>query len=148
MARMHARKRGKSGSKRPISKLPPSWLKLTPEEVESLVVKYAKEGYPPSMIGIILRDKHGVPLIKQVTGKSIKQILEENGLKPEVPEDLANLLERARRMYIHLQKHKGDRYNRHRLQLVEAKIHRLVKYYKRIGELPPDWQPKLIYAYR
>ena len=147
MARMHARKRGKSGSKRPISKLPPSWLKLTPEEVEGLVVKYAREGYPPSMIGVLLRDRHGVPLVKQVTGKSIKQILKENGLLPEIPEDLANLLERARRMYVHLQKHKGDRYNRHRLQLVEAKIHRLVKYYKRTGELPPDWEPKLIYTY-
>lgn len=144
---MHARKRGKSGSKRPISKLPPSWLKLTPEEVEGLVVKYAREGYPPSMIGVILRDRHGVPLVKQVTGKSIKQILSENNLLSEIPEDLANLLERARRMYVHLQKYKGDHYNRHRLQLVEAKIHRLVKYYKRIKELPPEWQPKLIYTY-
>lgn len=147
MARIHARKRGKSGSKRPISKLPPSWLKITPEEVEALVVKYAKEGYPPSMIGVILRDKHGIPLVKQVTGKTVKKILEENGLKPEIPEDLANLLERARRMRIHLERHRSDRYNRHRLQLVEAKIHRLVKYYKRVGELPPDWEPKLIYAY-
>ncbi|MEM2773247.1 MAG: 30S ribosomal protein S15, partial [Nitrososphaerota archaeon] len=35
-----------------------------------------------------------------------------------------------------------------RLQLVEAKIHRLVKYYKRIGELPQDWEPKLVYTYK
>ncbi|MCD6125994.1 MAG: 30S ribosomal protein S15 [Thaumarchaeota archaeon] len=148
MARMHARKRGKSGSKRPISKAPPSWVKLTPEEVEALVVKYAKEGYPPSMIGIILRDQHGVPLVKQITGKRITQILKENNLLPEIPEDLANLLERARRMHVHLSKNRSDRYNRHRLQLVESKIHRLVKYYKRRGILPPDWQPRLIYAYR
>lgn len=148
MARMHARRRGKSGSKRPISKLPPSWLKVTPEEVEALVVKYAREGYPPSLIGVILRDRHGVPLVKQVTGKSIKQILEENGLKPQIPEDLMNLLERARRMRVHLEKNRSDRYNRHRLQLVEAKIHRLVKYYKRIGELPQDWEPKLVYTYK
>ena len=145
---MHARKRGRSGSKRPISKAPPSWVKLTPDEVEALVVKYAKEGYPPSMIGIILRDQHRVPLVKQITGKSITQILKENNLLPEIPEDLANLLERARRMHVHLSKNRSDRYNRHRLQLVEAKIHRLVKYYKRRGILPPDWQPKLIYAYR
>ncbi|MEM0079814.1 MAG: 30S ribosomal protein S15 [Nitrososphaerota archaeon] len=148
MARMHARRRGKSGSKRPISKLPPSWLKVTPEEVEALVVKYAREGYPPSLIGVILRDRHGIPLVKQVTGKSIKQILEENGLKPQIPEDLMNLLERARRMRVHLEKNRSDRYNRHRLQLVEAKIHRLVKYYKRIGELPQDWEPKLVYTYK
>lgn len=148
MARMHARRRGKSGSKRPISRLPPSWLKVTPEEVEALVVKYAKEGYSPSLIGVILRDRHGIPLVKQVTGKTIKKILEENGVKPSIPEDLMNLLERARRMRTHLEKNRSDKYNRHRLQLVEAKIHRLVKYYKRIGELPKDWEPKLIYTYK
>jgi small subunit ribosomal protein S15 len=148
MARMHARRRGKSGSKKPISRLPPSWLKVTPEEVEALVVKYAREGYPPSLIGVILRDRHGIPLVKQVTGKTIKQILEENDVKPKIPEDLMNLLERARRMRIHLEKNRADKYNRHRLQLVEAKIHRLVKYYKRIGELPKDWEPKLIYTYK
>jgi len=123
-------------------------LKITSEEVEALVVKYAKEGYPPSLIGVILRDRHGIPLVKQVTGKTIKQILEENDLKPKVPEDLMSLLERARRMRVHLEKNKSDKYNRHRLQLVEAKIHRLVKYYKLIGELPKDWEPKLIYTYR
>ncbi|HDD39986.1 MAG: 30S ribosomal protein S15 [Thaumarchaeota archaeon] len=148
MARMHARRRGKSGSKRPISKTPPSWLKITPEEVEALVVKYAKEGHPPSMIGILLRDQHGIPLVKEITGKSIKEILKEHNLLPQVPEDLASLLEKARRMRVHLSKHRGDRYNRHRLQLVEAKIHRLVKYYKRVGELPPDWTPQLTYAYK
>ncbi|MCS7125389.1 MAG: 30S ribosomal protein S15 [Aigarchaeota archaeon] len=148
MARMHARRRGRSGSKRPISRLPPSWLKITPEEVEALIVKYAKEGYPPSLIGVILRDRHGVPLVKQLTGKTIKKILEENNVKPQIPEDLMNLLERARKMRIHLERNKSDKYNRHRLQLVEAKIHRLVKYYKRIGELPSDWEPKLAYAYR
>ena len=148
MARMHARRRGKSGSKRPISKTPPSWLKITPEEVEALVVKYAKEGHPPSMIGILLRDQHGIPLVKEITGKSIKEILKEHNLLSQVPEDLASLLEKARRMRVHLSKHRGDRYNRHRLQLVEAKIHRLVKYYKRVGELPPDWTPQLTYAYK
>ncbi|MEN2973962.1 MAG: 30S ribosomal protein S15 [Candidatus Caldarchaeales archaeon] len=148
MARMHARRRGRAGSKRPISRLPPSWLKITPEEVEALVVKYAKEGYPPSLIGIVLRDRHGVPLVKQVTGKTIKEILEENNVKPQIPEDLMNLLERARRMRIHLERNKSDKYNRHRLQLVEAKIHRLVKYYKRLGELSEDWEPRLVYAYR
>lgn len=148
MARMHARRRGKSGSKRPISKLPPPWLKVTSEEVEALVVKYAKEGYPPSLIGVILRDRHGIPLVKQVTGKTINQILEENRVKPSMPEDLMNLIERARRIRIHLEKNRSDKYSRHRLQLVESKIHRLVKYYKRVGELPKGWEPTLIYTYK
>ena len=147
MARMHARKRGRSGSKRPLSAQPPSWVRATPEEVEALVVKYAREGVPPSKIGVLLRDVHGIPLVKQITGKRITQILEEHNLLPDLPEDLANLIERARRMHIHLANHRSDRYNRHRLQLVEAKIHRLVKYYKREGKLPPDFKAKTLYTY-
>ncbi len=144
MARMHARKRGKSGSKRPISKVTPQWFKLTPEEVESLVVKLAKEGHPPSIIGVILRDQYAVPLVKAVTGKTILQILKEHDVAPPIPEDLTNLMERARRMKLHLKRFKSDRYNRHRLQLVESKIRRLVKYYKREGILPQNWEPPVL----
>ncbi|PUA31391.1 MAG: 30S ribosomal protein S15 [Candidatus Terraquivivens tikiterensis] len=143
MARMHARRRGKSGSVRPISKLPPAWVKMTPEEVESLVVEYYKQGYKPSMIGTILRDSHGVPLVKQITGKSIKQILKENGLYTGIPEDLENLLAKVMRMRKHLERFKSDRANVHRLQLIESKVRRLIKYYKRIGELPPEWVPPI-----
>lgn len=141
MARMHTSKRGKSGSTRPLSKIPPAWVKLTPEEIESLVVKYAKEGVPPSRIGVILRDQHGVPLIKPITGKTVLQILEENNLKPSIPEDLSNLLEKIRRMKLHLEKNKSDGHNIHRLQLVESKVRRLIKYYKSRGVLPLEYDP-------
>ena len=47
---------------------------LSSREVEDLVVKLAKEGTPPSLIGIILRDQHAVPSINEATGKSVKQI--------------------------------------------------------------------------
>lgn len=143
MARMHSRKRGKSRSVRPISKVPPAWVKITPEEVEALVVKYYKEGYSPSMIGQMLRDSHGVPLVKQITGKTVKQILKGHGLYSSIPEDLQNLINRALRMRAHLSRFRSDRTNVHRLQLVESKIRRLVKYYKRIGELPADWTPPI-----
>jgi len=147
LARMHARKRGRSGSRRPLSKVAPPWLTITPGEVEALVVRYAKGGVPPSQIGVILRDQHGIPLVKSVTGKKMLTILGEKNLAPEIPEDLRNLIERARRMHVHLQTHRSDRYNRKRLQLVEAKIHRLVKYYKREGILPPTFQVQTLYRY-
>lgn len=147
MARMHARKRGSSGSKRPISKVPPPWLTQSSDEVEALVVKYAKSGVPPSQIGILLRDQHGIPLVKPVVGKRMLDILRENNLAPEIPEDLRNLIERARRMHIHLQTHRSDRYNRKRLQLVEAKIHRLVKYYRNAGVLPENFEVQTLYKY-
>ncbi|MEM2871364.1 MAG: 30S ribosomal protein S15 [Candidatus Caldarchaeum sp.] len=141
MARMHTSRRGRSSSTRPLSKLPPSWVKLTAEEVEGLVVKLAKEGLPPSRIGVVLRDQYAVPLVKSITGKTITQILDENNLRTPIPEDLSHLLEMIRRMRLHLQKHKSDGYNIHRLQLVESKVRRLTKYYKRRGLLPPDYEP-------
>ena len=137
---MHKRERGKSHSTRPVSKRPPPWCTYKPEEVEALVVKLAKEGHSPSMIGIILRDQYGIPLVKPITGKSITQILREHGLARPIPEDLENLLRKAARIAAHLEKHRKDYHNKRALQLVEAKIHRLAKYYKRKGILPPDWK--------
>ena len=49
---MHARKRGKSGSKKPVSNKVPSWVRYKTKEVEALVVKYAKKGLTPARIGI------------------------------------------------------------------------------------------------
>jgi len=132
------RKKGKSHSTRPVSKRPPSWCSYTPEEVEALVVKLAEEGHPPSMIGIILRDQYGVPLVKPITGKSITQILREKGLLKPIPEDLENLLRKAARLRAHLEKHRKDYHNKRALQLIEARIHRLEKYYKRKGVIPAD----------
>ncbi|MGP3667186.1 MAG: 30S ribosomal protein S15 [Candidatus Bathyarchaeota archaeon] len=145
MARTHSHKRGKSHSTRPVFKRVPSWCKYRADEVEALVVKLAKEGYSPSMIGQILRDQHGVPLVKAITDKSILQILRSHNLAPKTPEDLSNLLKKAERMVRHLEKNRGDRMNIHNLQLLESKIHRLSEYYKREGVLPPDWryEPKV-----
>jgi len=133
-------KKGSSGSKRPARKTPPPWCKYSPEEVENLVVELARKGYGPSMIGIILRDQYGIPLVKQITGKSITQILEEHGLAPQIPEDLQALIKRAIRIRRHLEEHPKDMSAKRGLILVESKIHRLVKYYKRVGKLPPDWE--------
>ncbi|MGB9577135.1 MAG: 30S ribosomal protein S15, partial [Candidatus Norongarragalinales archaeon] len=37
MARLHSRKRGKSGSKKPSAKQAPGWIPLSKEEVTALV---------------------------------------------------------------------------------------------------------------
>ncbi|MDH5420151.1 MAG: 30S ribosomal protein S15, partial [Candidatus Bathyarchaeota archaeon] len=72
--------KGRSHQTRPVTKRPPAWCRYTAEEVEALVIRLAKEGHPPSKIGIILRDQHGIPLTKPITGKSISQILKEREL--------------------------------------------------------------------
>ena len=43
MARMHSRKHGKSGSKKPVKKSLPVWLSYRPQEAELLIAKLAKE---------------------------------------------------------------------------------------------------------
>ncbi len=115
------------------------WVKYSPEEVEKLVVKLAKEGHSPSMIGTVLRDTYGIPSVKEITGKKITKILEENNLAPEIPEDLLNLMKRAVRLKKHLDKHKKDYHSKRGFQLIESKIRALVKYYKKKGKLPKDW---------
>ena len=142
---MPKKKQGKSHSIRPVSKRPPSWCKYQPEEVEALVVKLAKEGQPPSRIGTILRDQHAIPLVKPITGNKITQIVKAAELAPTTPEDLGNLLKKAARLMVHLEKNKKDLHNKRALQLVEAKIYKLSRYYKREGVLPPNWkyEPKI-----
>jgi len=134
------REKGISHSMRPVGKRPPAWCRYTPEEVEALVVKLGKEGHSLSTIGTILRDQHGIPLVKPIIGKSISQILKEAGLTPPLPEDLQRLLGKAKSLQVHLEKNKEDLSNKRALQIIEAKIHKLAKYYKRRGVLPPDWK--------
>jgi len=137
-----SKEKGKSHSTRPPKIVAPPWVKYSPKEVEELVVSLYRKGYPPSMIGIILRDQYGIPLVKAITGKKILRILRERGLAPEIPEDLYNLIRRAIRVRRHLEEHPKDYHSKRGLQLIESKIHRLVKYYKRKGVLPPDWEYK------
>jgi len=139
MARMYARKRGKSGSKRLYREKPPSWVPLTPEEIEKKIIELTEKGYSTAMIGIILRDQYGVPNVKQVLGKKITKVLEEHGLAPSIPEDLNNLIVKAVKLRKHLAIHRKDYHNKRALQLIESKIRRLVKYYKRVGKIPKDW---------
>ena len=132
--------KGRSHQTRPVTKRSPAWCRYTSEEVEALVIKLAKEGHPLSKIGIILRDQHGIPLTKPITGKSISEILKERELAPAIPEDLETLMRKATRLHVHLDKNKADLSNKRAVQIVEAKIYKLARYYKREGVLPSDWK--------
>ncbi len=145
MARLYSGKRGSSGSTRPVSRRPPSWFKYEPEEVEALVVKLGKEGNSPSIIGQIMRDRHGIPLVSQVSSKRLEQMLPAD-LKPKIPEDLENLLRKATRTRRHIEKNRKDYPNIRDLALIESKIHRLSTYYNSKGRLPPEWAYKPIAA--
>ncbi len=140
MARMHARRKGRSSSLRPYRTEAPKWVTLEPEEIEQLIEDMAKEGLSSSVIGIRLRDQYGIPNVKLVTNKKITQIMKERGVMPKLPEDLASLMKKAVHLHEYLLEHPKDLHNRRGLQLIEAKIMRLQKYYKRTGVLPPKWK--------
>lgn len=139
MARMHSRDRGSSGSTKPASKEAPNWVDMSEEEVREKITELAEEGEKPSDIGRILRDEHGIPDVKAVTGEKITEILEKEDQKEEYPEDFMNLMKRAVKIRRHLEKNSRDKQNKRNLKLTESKIKRLVKYYKGKGELPEDW---------
>jgi len=137
---MPKQEKGKSHSIRPVSRRPPSWCKYQPEEVESFIIKLAKEGHSLSSIGTILRDQYAIPLVKPIVGKSISDVLEDAKLAPSLPEDLSNLMKKAQSLAVHLDKNKKDLHNKRNMQIIEARIHKLSRYYKREGVLPKNWK--------
>lgn len=146
MARIHSHRHGKSHQTRPTSKSAPGWVTATPDDVKTIILKLAKDGTTPSKIGQVLRDEHGVPLVKPLLGKSIGQVMAGGKAAPKIPEDLQDLIDRAQRVQKHLQVHGSDRKNVHSLELIEAKIYRLAKYYKSRGILPEDFKYTAVVA--
>ncbi len=138
MARMHSRKHGKSGSKKPLSKA--KWVEFGKEEIERLVIKLAHDKIQPAQIGLVLRDQYGIPSIRNATEKKVSQILSENKLAAKIPDDLFNLLKRAVKLHGHMEKNRKDFHSKHGLELLESKIRRLVKYYVREEKLPEGWK--------
>lgn len=146
MGRLHTHNHGKSHSSRPVVIKKPSWVTQSPKEIEEMIIKYGKEGLTPSQIGIKLRDQHAIPLVRPVINKGITDVLNENKLAQELPEDLNNIVLKAVGLQKHLKSNKSDRRNVRSLELIEAKVHRLADYYKKIGRIPKNWKYKSVVA--
>ena len=139
MARMYARRRGQSGSVRPYRKEAPEWSNTDVAAIEKVIVDLSKEGVSSARIGLVLRDRYGVPDVKLATGKRIGQIVKEKGLEGQIPEDLKNLIVKALGLRKHLAENKKDLHNKRQMQLAESKIRRLVRSYVSSGKLPKGW---------
>jgi len=131
---MHSRRRGSSGSDRPVADDPPEWSDVDEDAVESRVVELAEAGHSPSEIGLRLRDEgvQGTPVpdVSLATGRKVTEILGDHDAAPDLPEDLRNLMEQAVGLREHMDDHPGDHQNRRALQNTESKIRRLVDYYR------------------
>ena len=140
MARMHSRKRGKHGSKKPAKKNVPSWILYDAKKTELLIAKLGKEGKSPSQIGLMLRDTYGIPSVYSLCGKRINDILKEKKIVTEMPEDMTALFKKYASIRKHVETNKHDRTADRGLHLTESKIGRLAKYYKRTGRIPEAWK--------
>ncbi len=121
----------------------PSWVPLDKTDIEDLIVKLAGDGNTSAMIGLILRDQHGVPDVKLATGKSISAIMKEKGILQGLPEDMGALLKKVINLNAYLKVNPRDLHNKRNLHLLEAKIRRLERYYKGTGVIPETWKYSL-----
>ncbi|MEC8926959.1 MAG: 30S ribosomal protein S15 [Candidatus Thermoplasmatota archaeon] len=142
MARMHSPGRGKSGSTKPLVDKAPEWSNSDSKAVTELILSLAADGHNTASIGTILRDQHAVPDARLVVGKRIGQILAENEITPQYPEDMMSLMRRALRLINHLESNRKDLHNSRQLELTESKIRRLSRYYKGRGQLDTEWAYK------
>lgn len=143
MARMYAKRKGKSGSTKPHNESAPEWSNTDSAAVTELIVELGKAGHSSASIGTILRDQHAVPDVRSVLGKRISAVLAENDIGGTYPEDMMNLMRKAVGIIEHIGSgnHK-DIHNKRALELTEAKIRRLAKYYISEGRLSADWKYK------
>ncbi|KAJ1032318.1 hypothetical protein NDA18_001804 [Ustilago nuda] len=137
---LHSKGKGISASALPYRRTPPSWLKTTPEEVVEQITKLARKGMTPSQIGVQLRDSQGIAQVRFVTGNKILRILKSQGLAPQIPEDLYCLIKKAVSVRKHLERNRKDMDSKFRLILIESRIHRLARYYKTKGAVPPTFK--------
>jgi small subunit ribosomal protein S15 len=140
VSRIHSGRKGRSGSHRPFPATNPAWVTLASEEVTEEAVKLAKGGASSAQVGTVLRDSFGVPSTRLITGKRLSVLLKENGVKPELPDDLAALLKRVVHLQRHLATHSKDLSNRRGLSLMESRIRRLARYYKQRKVIPESWR--------
>ena len=83
----------------------PEWVTMKQADLEKIVVELGKQGESPAKIGLILRDKHGVPKAKLV-GKRISQILKDN--KINFKSEKTHVEEKIKKLETHAAKNKYD----------------------------------------
>jgi small subunit ribosomal protein S15 len=81
------------------------WMKAKPAEVENLIINLHKEGHSPAKIGLILRDKHGIPKLK-LMGKRITEVLKKSKNMPITEKQLFQ--SKIAALEEHIAKHKHD----------------------------------------
>ena len=103
----------------------PTWVKMQEPELKKIIVELL-EKYPPSQIGMVLRDQYGIPTTR-IYGRKLKEYLTEAGI--EVNEDLDNAEKKVERMKEHLKSNITDRKAKHKFQGAQARLNITRKYF-------------------
>ncbi|XLS82732.1 hypothetical protein HN51_048563 [Arachis hypogaea] len=74
-----------------------------------------------------------MPILVSIFSKQFRA----HGLAPEIPEDLYHLIKKAVSIRKHLERNRKDKDSKFKLILVESRIHRITRYYKKSKKLPP-----------
>ena len=149
MARRYSRRKGRSGSKKPLLKTKQTWLRYKPKEIEMIIVKLAKEGKNASQVGIALRDIYGIPDVRTAVGKRMAAIIADKQLTPRLPDDMTSLIRRSLQIRKHMEENKKDMTAKRGMQLTDAKINAPAKYYKERGPVALEWKydPETVKVY-
>lgn len=87
------------------------------EEIEKTIVKLAKQGINPAKIGLVLRDRYGIFLPKDM---KMKKIFEKYEIDFPSNEDF--LKKKIQKIRIHYDKNKQDKVAKRTLQTTESRI--------------------------
>jgi small subunit ribosomal protein S15 len=98
--------------------------KMKPADVEKKVIELGKQGIPAEKIGLVLRDKHGIPKAKML-GKKIGQILRENNLYEN--SEKRNLNKKIETLGKHMEKNKHDFSAKRSLTTSTGRLNRLIR---------------------
>ena len=66
MARMYAKRKGKSGSTKPHNESLPEWANTDAKAVTELILELGKAGHSSASIGTILRDQHAFLMLAEL----------------------------------------------------------------------------------
>merc|ERR1712195_788 len=94
MGRMYSNGKGIARRCLPFRRTPPSWVQISSNALVEQIVKLARKGATPSQIGVTLRDSHGIPQVKGVTGSKILRILRNQAWLLLFPRTSTTLSER------------------------------------------------------
>ena len=144
MARMHSDKKGKSASLGPLTTTVQTYMPKSIAEVKTEIIRLAHRGYTCASIGTILRDQYAVGCCEDILGMSLLVFMRENACAPAIPDDLNALVERANNIRQHLFLNNRDKDAKYRLNLINSRLHRLVRYYKQKSLIPGSWKPVVL----